>query len=304
MTHFNERSVAFVLLLSLAATAQTEPSVKAGRNEKNPARSPVMEAPSPEPVPIPSMSPEELPASAPNVTYIGGQLTIDANNATLVDILEEIRAKTGAVIEVPHDGSSERVAVHLSGSPGAIIPALLDGSTFGYVIRTSTEDPQGVREVILSRKPTSGTNPGKPISPTMSRRVMTRSFAASIPAPTPDDAPAEVADDTSNHTAAPPLQTVPALGEKSPMIAEPIAALDRSDESEENRAQTAQASPPAPVPLEDTHPAPPVQLTASQDPNQIQQQQETNRQFMQDLYRSRQNLQPQQQQAQQNQPPQ
>jgi hypothetical protein len=259
-----------------------------------------MEAPPPEAVSIPSMSPEELPASAPHVTYIAGQLTIDASNAMLVDVLDEIQAKTGAAIETPSGGSSERVAVHLSGLPSAVIPALLDGSTFGYVIRASLDDPEGVQEVILSRKPSSGTQPGAQTPAAMSQPIITRPFAMSAPAPMPNRAPSvnEVSDNTPDHKPAVPEQTAPAQAESAQTAAQPIAALDNSDNSEDNPDQSAQATQPAlPVPTEDAHPAPPPQLSAIQNTDQ----QETNRQFMQDLYRSRQKLQPQQQQAQQDQ---
>jgi hypothetical protein len=279
--------VAVLLVCSLPALGQGEsvPNSVAGKADAQgsiPKPSAAVETPlpPPEPVPIASMTAEELPAQAPRVTYSAGWLTIEATNATLVDILTAIQTKTGAVIETPPGaGSSERVAVHLAGPPNEVIPALLDGSKFGYVIRASPDDPQGIAEVVLNRKTPSGAQPGSPAS-----------------------AASEVARKVFDRKSAMPENTAATLTVSEQPAALPIVAMEKPDKDKDNEKnkdedksdQPAQSAPSPSVAtiIEDPHPPSPVQLTAnSQNPDQEQVQQNTNRQFMQDLYQSRQKLQ-------------
>jgi hypothetical protein len=264
------------LLISLTALAQTEPFAKLAAGKSGihkPKPSSAVDATPPVPVSIPSMTPEELPALAPRVTYTGGQLTIDATNATLVDILNAIQAKTGAIIEIPPGETGERVAMHLSGRPRLVIPALLDGSKFGYIIRASPDDPEGVREVILSRRPLSGTQPGQQLPSAMSQPLMAAPALSQLPRQT--SSVNEAAGNTFDRNEG----------------VQPIGTMDEpnQDENKPDQAPTNQLALSA---MEDAHPAPPVQLATNPlNTDQAQQQQDVNRQFMQDLYRTRQKLQ-------------
>jgi len=293
-----KRIVAVLLLCALPALGQVEsvPISVAGKTDTQgiiPKPSAAVETPPPppEPVPIESMTAEELPALAPRVSYSEGWLTIEATNATLADILNAIQAKTGAVIETPPGaGSSERVAVHLAGPPNVVIPALLDGSKFGYVIRASPDDPQGISEVVLNRKTPSGAQPGAPAS-----------------------AASEVARRALDRKSAMPEHTAATLTSSEQPAAQPIVAMDTLDKEkdieknkdEDKPDQPAQSAPAPSVAtiIEEPHPPSPVQLAAnSQNQDQEQAQQSTNRQFMQDLYQSRQKLQQPQPQPSQPQP--
>src|SRR5690348_12065529 len=60
------------------------------------------------PPPPPPPTPEQGPSSPPEVSFKGGQLTILARNSTMSDVLNQVRQKTGAAIEMP-PASSERV---------------------------------------------------------------------------------------------------------------------------------------------------------------------------------------------------
>src|ERR1700746_671938 len=73
-------------------------------------------------VPLDSMAP--VP---PQVSYQNSQLTINAPNSTLGDILRAVRKQTGAEIEIP--SASERVVTHLGPGPAREVMAeLLNGS--------------------------------------------------------------------------------------------------------------------------------------------------------------------------------
>src|SRR5215831_3753091 len=78
-------------------------------------------------IPVLPMSPEELPARAPHVSYRDGRLLVDSGNSTLNEILKEIQQVTGAQIEPLPGAGSDRVAVHLSGPPRRVVSSLLDG---------------------------------------------------------------------------------------------------------------------------------------------------------------------------------
>jgi hypothetical protein len=106
-----------------------------------------------EPVVITPPTPEQQPASAPEVSYANGMLTITAQNSTLSDILAAVRASTGATIEAPPATLNERVATRLGPGPARdVLASLLKGSRFDYILLGSLEDPQGVERIVLTAK--------------------------------------------------------------------------------------------------------------------------------------------------------
>lgn len=93
----------------------------------------------------------EEPTRAPLIAWDGKQLTIDAENSTLADILEAVRAQTGASIEMPSTASVERVFVHVGpGPPRDVLSSLVYGMRFDYVIETADDDPDTLRRVVLT----------------------------------------------------------------------------------------------------------------------------------------------------------
>jgi hypothetical protein len=98
------------------------------------------------------LTPEQMPANPPVVTYVNGKLAIVAKNSTLSDILRVVGDKTGAVIDVP-DGADERVVSQLGPGPAReVIASLLNGSHFNYVMIGNETDANSVAHVILTAK--------------------------------------------------------------------------------------------------------------------------------------------------------
>ena len=128
----------------------------------------------PKPV-APPLTPEQMPAQPPRVTYSNGQLTIDSQNSTLADILTAVRAQTGAQIDPPPN-AGERVAAHLSGPPREVLSSLLDGANVGYIIVGSPDNQNVVQKVLLT---TLRSGPSPPASAAMN----------TPPPPEPDDEP-------------------------------------------------------------------------------------------------------------------
>jgi hypothetical protein len=118
------------------------------------------------------LTPEQMPANPPLVTYVNGKLSIVAKNSTLRDILRVVGEKTGAVIDVP-ESADERVVSQLGPGPAReVIASLLNGSHFNYVMVGNETDASAVTHVVLTAKsdgktPPAGAAPGSANTPTM-----------------------------------------------------------------------------------------------------------------------------------------
>jgi hypothetical protein len=105
-----------------------------------------------------------MPASPPQVSFQGGQLTISAQNSTLGDILKAVRAQTNASIDLPGN-APDRVVGHFGPGPARdVLTSLLNGSHFNYLLLGSPTDPSALDRVILIAKSgsTAESNPQPP----------------------------------------------------------------------------------------------------------------------------------------------
>ena len=109
-------------------------------------------SPEAQPAPEPPPTPEHGPASPPEVTFRNGQLTIVARNSTLGDVLNAVRSKTGASIDMPSLPSDRVVGQFGPGAPRDVMAQLLNGSHFDYVLAGSPSDPAGLKKVVLTAK--------------------------------------------------------------------------------------------------------------------------------------------------------
>jgi hypothetical protein len=86
----------------------------------------------------------------PIVTYNGGLLAINAEDASLATVLHLIAEKTGAVINVPPGTGNERIVAHAGpGEPRDILKDFLNGSPFGFIIVNSPDHPHELQQVLL-----------------------------------------------------------------------------------------------------------------------------------------------------------
>jgi hypothetical protein len=117
-----------------------------------------MADPIPTPPPVPesaSIRPQPAPGIAavpPVVVYQGGLLSVEAENAVLIDVLYAIGEKTGAAVEMPMaDRMMDKVALKIGPrKPREVISTLLEASAFNYFI---IEDAQGkLQKVMLTPK--------------------------------------------------------------------------------------------------------------------------------------------------------
>jgi hypothetical protein len=113
--------------------------------------------------PVPPMPLDAMAAVPPQVTFENNQLTINAPNSTLADILRAVRKQTGAEIEVP--AAPERVVTHLGPGPAReVLAELLNGSRFNYVLLGSPSDQTALTRVVLVAKGGVQEMPG-PVAP-------------------------------------------------------------------------------------------------------------------------------------------
>jgi hypothetical protein len=118
---------------------------------------------------------------APVVTYRDGQLTIDARNSTLAEVLKLVAQKTGATIDVPPGSGLDRIFEHAGPGPAEVVLArLLNGSPFDFIIVSSPQHPQQLAQVLLSLRSADADVP----NPAPAPRALT-----SPPAWTPPEAP-------------------------------------------------------------------------------------------------------------------
>jgi hypothetical protein len=104
--------------------------------------------------------PEPSTPKAPQVTFQDDELTINAENSRLSDVLTSIRLCTGADIDIPVSASNERVWVRLGPGPARkVITTLLSNTNLDYVIQASDTDSDQVRSILLTPKTKNGSAP-------------------------------------------------------------------------------------------------------------------------------------------------
>lgn len=103
------------------------------------------------PPPPPTPTPEQLPPNPPEVRFQNGELTINAQNSTLSQVLRAVQTQTGASVDMPAGAGSERVVAQIGPGPAHdVLNTLLNGSRFDYVILGVAGNPGAVQKVILT----------------------------------------------------------------------------------------------------------------------------------------------------------
>jgi hypothetical protein len=140
-----------LLLFARVAAAQTTASAAPATAAESPAQTASA---------LPTS--EKTSAVPPKISYVGGQLRINALGASLADVLTQVAALTGVKIDVPAGADSERMpVVELGPGPARqILASLLSDSNFDYLIQASDADPEKIQSVLLMprEKKGSGTN--------------------------------------------------------------------------------------------------------------------------------------------------
>lgn len=135
-------------------------------------------SPPPVAAPVVPLRPDQMPATPPQVSFRGGELTINAQNSTLGDILRAVRNETGAAVEVPAN-ATERVVGNFGPGPARdVLSSLLNGSHFDYVLLGSATNPDALERMVLMVKSNAAEQPAAP--------AQTASATPPAPANNPD----------------------------------------------------------------------------------------------------------------------
>ncbi|HEV7218233.1 MAG TPA: hypothetical protein VGN39_05105 [Terriglobales bacterium] len=140
------------LFLGLSSFASQKP---AAAKDSNPASAMI----GPQPLPPPAPTPEQLPATAPQVSFKGGQLTIIARNSSLGTILQDVQTQTGATIDMPGNPSDRVVGQFGPGPAREVLASLLNGSHFNYVLLGSPQNPNVLQRIVLLAKSSASEEP-------------------------------------------------------------------------------------------------------------------------------------------------
>lgn len=84
------------------------------------------------------------------VSYTSGLLSIHADQATLGEVLNAVHRETGADIPIPLGIENDKIVVELGPArPSEVLTSLLNGTRYNFILIGSSDDPTGLRSVIL-----------------------------------------------------------------------------------------------------------------------------------------------------------
>lgn len=205
---------ALILCVAVSASGAAQHH-KPGQQKTNPPaaqQQPVAASQQQTPEPPPP-TPEQGPSSPPVVTMRGGQLTILARNSTLGDVLNAVRSKTGASVDMP-PASTERVVGQFGpGAPRDVMAQLLNGSHYDYVLVGSPADPGALKKVVLTAR-ASGPEP----APTPQKN-QPQGYNEGMQAAPPE--PDQTVDDTPTDVQPEPDQPPPQAEQEEPQGEQP-----------------------------------------------------------------------------------
>ena len=186
----------------LALVSYSYGTQRRSKSHKTPA--PVVQD-QPDPVaapqpPSPPPTPEQGPSSPPEVNYQHGQLTITARNSTMSDVLNAVKQKTGAAVDMPAVTSERVVGQFGPGAPRDVLAQLLNGSHYDYVLMGSPAEPGALKKIVLTAR-VSGPEPTPPTQPQV---------GVTQPLPSvPDVDTEQTSDDSSTETPQPDMPQAP-----------------------------------------------------------------------------------------------
>jgi hypothetical protein len=158
---FRFTTLVIALWLCIPALAKVAKNGKPQKTAQAQAPAAQMQAAS---APVPPTTLEDEPSSPPQVTFQSGQLTIEARNSTMGDVLNAVKQKTGAAVDMPAVSSERVVGRFGPGAPRDVMAQLLNGSHYDYVLLGSPADPGALKKIVLMAR-AAGPEPAPPQTP-------------------------------------------------------------------------------------------------------------------------------------------
>jgi hypothetical protein len=95
----------------------------------------------------------QKPAPRVQVDFKNGELKIWANRAPLAEVLNEVHRRTGAELSLPPGAGQELVVANLGpAAPRDVMAALLNGSSFNFVMVSSEQNPGELKSILLTTR--------------------------------------------------------------------------------------------------------------------------------------------------------
>jgi len=98
---------------------------------------------------------EQRPPNPPRVSYMGGLLTVAAENSTLSDILKTVGNVTHATLEGTQPAAERVFGQFGPGAPRQVLNSLLSGTRYDFILVGAVDDPGSVERIMLSPKGTA-----------------------------------------------------------------------------------------------------------------------------------------------------
>lgn len=128
-------------------------------------------------------APDSMQAGAPalNVVYEDGRLSISAHGCALKQVLDAVREKTGASLQLPAFLNVQRVVVQLGpDDPQRVLGSLLYGAGFNYIVTGSVAEGEKLN-VVVELRPQTGTSTLQPApAPAVVRAAATAAEPATV----------------------------------------------------------------------------------------------------------------------------
>ncbi len=167
---------------------------------------------------LPALPQAAPPAAPARITYTGGQLTIEAHDLTVAELLRRVAAVTGATVDLdiaPAAATERLVEVNVGPGPArSIVGALLAETGFDYLIQASDADPDKVRTILLMARDRKDLSPAPARETTVARVEETPAAAGE-----PSTAPAQ---DSASVTASAAVDAPSAQASRIPIANQPL----------------------------------------------------------------------------------
>ncbi len=101
-----------------------------------------------------SLAPNSLqdkPAQAARITLSGGSLSVEANNSSLSQILDQLASSTGMTVDGLDQKDQRVFGIYGPGNPREILSSLLDGAGYNFLMVGATEKGTP-REIVLTAR--------------------------------------------------------------------------------------------------------------------------------------------------------
>lgn len=157
----------------------------------------------PQPVPQQPQPPagaELQPANPPRISFVGGLLTVVAENSTLADILKTVETVTHASLEGTQPDAERVFGQFGPAAPRQVLNSILSGSRYDFILVGAVDDQGSVERIMLSPHGTAPAVRGA------GNQAMARQ---NVPTPNADDEDNDVAGQPEIQQQAAPPPPVP-----------------------------------------------------------------------------------------------